>query len=479
MSRSYLRRDFLSFPLGAAMRAAAAQRRSAPRPNVVFILIDDLRFDELHCTGHPFVRTPNIDRIAAEGMMFRNAFVTTPLCSPSRTSFLTGQYAHTHGIIDNTDRSARSQELITFPLLMHRTGYETAFIGKWHMGVDDSPRPGFDRWISFKGQGTYNNPDLDVDGKHVKCSGYVTDIFTDYALDFVSARHDKPFLLFLAHKAVHPEIVQSADGSVSDPNGGRFIPAERHKSLYASARFPRRPNALSGPHGKPALERSIPGLSPLGPKTGTDDETVRDRARMLQAVDEGLGRMFQALERTGRLDKTVLVFTSDQGYFFGEHGLSYERRLAYEESIRIPMLIRYPRLIRPDSSSDAFALNIDMAPTLLEMAGLVPTPAMQGRSLRPLFHGTPADWRRSFLVEYYSDTVLPRVRNMGYKCLRTNRWKYIHCLELEGMDELYDLRSDPYEMKNLAGDAGAQRALHAAQQELRSLLAATGCRLGG
>ena len=182
----------------ASLCLAQSDQRKQVRPNIVFILIDDLRWDELGIAGHPFIKTPQIDRIGHEGTLFRNAFMTTPLCSPSRASFLTGQYAHTHGITDNVDRSAASHKLVTFPLLLHQAGYETAFVGKWHMGNDDKPRPGFDRWVSFKGQGTYRDPDINEDGKSVKPSGYITDILNGYGVEFIKRRHDKPFLLYLA-----------------------------------------------------------------------------------------------------------------------------------------------------------------------------------------------------------------------------------------------------------------------------------------
>src|SRR5215510_7820430 len=239
------------------------------RPNIVFILIDDLRWDELGCTGHPYITTPNIDRIAHEGAMFRNAFMTTPLCSPSRASFLTGQYAHTHGITDNIDRSAASQRLVTFPFLLHEAGYETGFIGKWHMGNDDKPRPGFDRWVSFKGQGSYINLDLNEDGKEIKSSGYTTDTLNGYAVDFIKRRRDKPFLLYLAHKAIHPEVKQNDDGSVDLTASDRFIPAKRHERAFEGVTIPRRPNYGRAPEDKPALRRQIGDLPPLGPTTVT------------------------------------------------------------------------------------------------------------------------------------------------------------------------------------------------------------------
>src|SRR5262245_39099879 len=213
-----LRPCSLQFLVGLVtiMSAASLLGADEPRPNIVFILMDDLRFDELGCTGHPFVKTPHIDRISKEGAIFRNAFATSPLCSPSRGCFLTGLYAHAHGITDNTDRATQSHALVTWPRLLHDSGYETAFVGKWHMGVDDSPRPGFDHWVSVKGQGRYVDPDLNVDGKQVKGRGYVTDLFNERAVTFLKHPHAKPFCLFLAHKCVHPDLEQRADGTVND-----------------------------------------------------------------------------------------------------------------------------------------------------------------------------------------------------------------------------------------------------------------------
>jgi N-acetylglucosamine-6-sulfatase len=458
-------------PEGSDQRPSGVASDS--RPNIVFILIDDLRWDELGCAGHPFIKTPNIDRIAREGAMFRNAFVTTPLCSPSRASFLTGQYAHTHGITDNVDRSAASHKLVTFPRLLHQAGYETAFIGKWHMGNDDTPRPGFDRWVSFKGQGTYLNPDINEDGQTVKPAGYITDLLNGYAVEFIRRRHDKPFMVYLAHKAIHPEVTQNNDGSVNLADSERFLPAERHRNLYASKTIPRRPNAMRAPSGKPALQRQIGSLPPLGANTGTRDEVVLGRQRTLMAIEDGVGEILRALKETGQLDNTIIVFTSDNGYFYGEHGLSVERRLAYEESIRMPLLVRYPPMIKAGAVRNEFALNIDLAPTLLSMAG-VPVPGnMQGRSLVPLLKGERVKWRDLFLIEYYSDRVFPRMVRMGYKAVRSGRWKYIHYLELEGMDELYDLKADPYEMKNLINQPGSDKMLKEVKQELEKLLKAT------
>lgn len=457
----------------ASTALAQSDRRQETRPNIVFILIDDLRWDELGIAGHPFLKTPNIDRIGSEGALFRNAFVTTPLCSPSRASFLTGQYPHAHGITDNVDRSAASRKLITFPLLLRQSGYATAFIGKWHMGNDDSPRPGFDRWVSFKGQGSYVNPEINEDGHDVNPGGYITDLLNRYAVEFIRRRHNKPFLVYLAHKAIHPEVMQHDDGSINLNEAERFIPAKRHSNLFIGKQIPRRPSAMRPPTGKPALQRAIGDLPPLGATTATRDDAVLGRLRSLMAIEEGVSEIFKALKETGQLNNTVIVFTSDNGYFYGEHGLSVERRLAYEESIRMPLLVRYPKAIQAGTVRDEFALNIDVAPTLLELAGVSVPTVVQGHSLVPLLKGAGTEWRNSFLVEYYSDRVFPRIRQMGYKAVRNERWKYIHYFELEGMDELYDLKADPYEMKNIINQPDAAKALDSMKLEMQRLLKAT------
>lgn len=360
------RREFL-----ASLSVMAAP----PRPNVVFILVDDLRFDELGCTGHPFAQTPVADRLAREGANFVNAFATTPLCSPSRGAFLTGLYPHANGVIDNTARDAQSHRLVTWPRLLHDAGYRTAFLGKWHMGNDDSPRPGFDRWVSFRGQGECVDPPLNIDGKNTQARGYVTDILTGHAVDFIHQSAGRPFCLYLAHKAIHPNVQQRNDGSidVAAANSAEyFIPAERHRNLYAGMTPPRRGNYRKAPHGKPALEASSIPAAP------TDDASILARMRMMKAVDESTGAILDALSKDGVLDNTLVVFTSDHGYFYGEHTLGPERRLAYEEAIRIPLLVRFPARFRAGARSTEMVVSVDVAATALELAG-VPAP-------RP-FHG--------------------------------------------------------------------------------------------
>jgi N-acetylglucosamine-6-sulfatase len=234
--------------------------------------------------------------------------------------------------------------------------------------------------------------------------------------------------------------------------------------------MPRRPSAFKPPLGKPALMRTIDNLPPLGPKTATSDEEIRGRLEMLLAVDDSLGRILALLERKGALNDTMVVFTSDHGYFYGEHGLNEERRLAYEETIRIPLVIRYPPLAQAGSTPAEMALSLDIAPTLLAVAGLQPGAGIQGRSLVPVLRKEARNWRETFLVEYFTDTVFPRIRNMGYVAVRTGRYKYIHYRELQGMDELYDLEKEPYEETNIIDRSDARETLEQMKSELRRLL---------
>ena len=442
----------------------------AKRPNIVVVLVDDMRWDEYGAAGHNFIQTPNIDRMAREGVAFQNAFATTPLCSPSRACFLTGQYAHTNGIVDNTARNELSHELKTFPRQLHDNGYSTAFIGKWHMGNDDTARPGFDHWVALKGQGEAIDPTLNINGDRRLVKGYITDILMGEALKFINQERSNPFMLYLSHKALHPNKKQADDGSSIAISGGGFTPAERHVGMYESAVYDRRPNHNIPPADKPALARSIEGLPPLSPETSTPDQTIRERSEMLMAVDEGLGALMNTLKENGELDNTIIVFASDHGYWYGEHCLDYERRLAYEEAIRIPMLIRYPPMISAGLKLNQTILSIDMAPTLLDMAGIIPADHIQGKSLLPIIEGKNTEWRKSFLIEYYSDIVFPRIVNMAYKAVRTDRYKYIHYLELDGMNELYDLEKDPYELQNAIYDPTMADVLNNMKQELNRLL---------
>lgn len=460
-----------------ALLTTACTKAERP-PNVIVILVDDLRWDDIGASGHPFVQTPAIDRLAREGSRFLNAFATTPLCSPSRAAILTGQYVHTNGIIDNTARDSASHRLSTFAIPLMNAGYETGFFGKWHMGNDDSRRPGWTHWVAMKGQGEAIDPNLNVDGERLVAKGYVTDVLTDYVVNFIRRSRDKPFMVFLAHKALHPNVQQRDDGSVAQlqNQSGGFVPAERHRGRYASSVVPRRQNALAPVTRKPALQREIAGLPPLSPATGTPDKDVRDRLEMLLGVDESLARIDSLLRELGELENTVVILTSDHGYFYGEHGLNEERRLAYEETIRIPLIVRYPRLPRTVASPGQMTQAIDLAPTILALAGVKDTVSRHGASLVPVLDGSATSWRTSVLVEYYTDRVFPRTLTMGYQAVRTDRHKYIHYVELPGMDELYDLQADPFELNNLMGTEEGNRLLPALETELSRLQRETGYR---
>lgn len=461
---------FLLFLLAASILGCQSGNKEHTRPNIVVVLVDDMRWDEFGAAGHAYIQTPNIDRIANEGALFKNAFATTPLCSPSRASFLTGQYPHTNGIIDNTARNKQSHQLVTFPKLLHDAGYETAFIGKWHMGNDDTPRPGFDQWVALKGQGEAIDPNLNINGERKTINGYVTDILTAYSLNFINKERTSPFLLYLSHKALHPNTQQRDDGSTAELELSGFIPAERHKGMYADAFFSRRPNWGIPPLDKPALMRKIGDLPPLSEKTVTDEKTIRERSEMLMAIDEGLGKILETLNEKKILENTIVVFASDHGYWYGEHGLSEERRLSYEEALRIPLLIRYPDKVSAGLKPEQMVLSIDLAPTLMEYAGLTPDEGMEGKSLVPVIDNQVKDWRSSFLIEYYSDIVFPRMLTMGYKALRTERYKYIRYEDLDNMDELYDLQQDPYELNNLISNPESAPLLEEMKSELELLL---------
>ena len=428
------RRHFL------ATAAAPLLRAADPRPNTLFVLVDDLRFNALSCLGHPWLKTPHIDRLAREGAIFTNAFVTTPLCSPSRGSFLTGRWVHSHGIVDNTNRNEQSHKLITFPLLQQKAGYETAYVGKWHMGNDSNPRPGFDSWVSFPGQGQYFDPPINVNGQLAVQPGFMTDILSRHAVDFLRRPHTKPFALYLAHKAVH----------------GPFTPPDRHKTLYAEAPITRHPNAQDSLAGKPALQQPVPANTKKGngAQSGPSDETVRNQLRLIQAVDESMGEIFKALTETGQLDSTLIIFTSDNGYFHGDHGLG-DKRAAYEESLRIPMLVRYPKWIQPGTRFDADVLNVDIAPTMLEIAGAKAPAEMKGKSLVPVLRGRTKQVRQDFYAEYQQEQQFARIPT--WHAVRTREWKYVEYKGHPEWTELYHLKADPYELKNQISERSAAR----------------------
>ncbi len=414
--------------------------------NVIFILVDDMRYDAMGFVGHPFLKTPHIDALAAAGTNFANTFVTTSLCSPSRASILTGQYMHNHRVVDNNDLAPPGT--VFFSQYLKAAGYQTAFIGKWHMGgASDDPRPGFDHWVSFRGQGHYRSPGprytLNVNGERVPQRGYITDELTDYAVDWLGEiDHDKPFFLYLSHKAVH----------------ANFEPAERHRDLFADVEIAEPATQANTPEnnrGKPMWVRNqrnswhgvdYPYHSDLDVK-----EYYRQYCRTLVAVDESLGRIMAYLKEHDLTDSTAVMIMGDNGFLFGEHGL-IDKRNAYEESMRVPLVISAPGVLEPGSTVDSVVANIDIAPTILELAGLDRPDTMDGMSFLPVATGRmkPDHWRRFLLYEYYWEWNFPHTPTTF--ALRGDRYKFIQYHGIWDIDELYDLQNDPQERDNLIND---------------------------
>jgi N-acetylglucosamine-6-sulfatase len=436
MTNTIPRRVFMAQAAAATVVATHARAAAPERRNIVFILIDDMRFDSMGFMGHPFLETPNLDALARGGMVFEHAFVTTSLCSPSRASILTGLYAHTHKVYDN--KSPLDDAIPTFPRMLQAVGYRTAFIGKWHMGGDtDEPRPGFDYWSSFRGQGVYVDPTFNVNGKQQKVAGYVTDLITDQAVDFLRAPKEKPFCLYVSHKAVHAE----------------FHPAERHKGCYADKTYPH-PASMADTdenyRGKPAWVRaqrhSWHGVDGMYNKETNFDTFARDYTETMRAVDDSVGRIVETLREQGLLESTLLVFTSDNGFQFGEHGL-IDKRTMYEASIRVPCIAHCPEFIKPGTTCGELTQNIDFASTFLEAAGLPVPSTMQGRSLLPLMRGESPSWRDAILYEYLWERSFPQTPTM--LGVRTRTHKYIRYQGVWDFYELYDIEKDPHEMNNL------------------------------
>ncbi len=420
---------------------------AAKKPNILVILVDDLRWDALGISSHPFFKSPNIDRIGNEGAIFRNAFVVHSLCSPSRATLLTGLYTHQHGVVNNDIQL--KPHLPTVPKILQAAGYETALIGKWHMGLDAQPKPGFNHWVSFRSQGSYIDPELNVDGKTQNAKGHMTDILTDFTLDFLSKDRTAPFFVILSHIAVHePLTVQ-----------------ERFAGKYEKENVTLPLSYGENPSGKPEF---------LKCRSFRNDSLLTDKVKRyfetLDGVDECVGKLFDKLSEKGILDETLIVFTSDNGYFLGEHNL-VDKRAAYEESIRIPLLIRYPNWFAVSAVfPKLMALNLDIAPTLLEAAGIEAPPGMPGLSLRKLARGEVQ--RQSFLYEYFfipRDSCTPAMR-----AIRTQSYKYITYFDTTQTAELYDLVKDPVEVRNLINDSTYTEVLKRLRFQLDSLRVATG-----
>ncbi|MEO1529969.1 MAG: sulfatase [Planctomycetota bacterium] len=425
------------------------------QPNILFILCDDHRFDCLGVAGHPFLETPALDGLAKSGVLCTSAYVTTSLCSPSRASILTGLYAHNHRVVDNYHPV--DPQLTFFPQQLQQAGYETAFIGKWHMGGDvDDPQRGFDHWVAFKGQGTYW-PDghgttrevpqttydgFNVNGKRVAQKGYITDELTDYAIDWLQSRpSEKPFFLYVSHKAVHAD----------------FVPADRHRGRYDDEPLPIRiPTNDELERGKLPMwlrnQRNSRHGVDFGYNIADFSPAVyyRRYCESLLAVDESVGRLNDFLANNGLEENTIVVYMGDNGFQFGDHGL-IDKRTAYEASARVPLLMKAPGRIPASTRYTAVVGNIDIAPTLLKAAQAEPLQNCDGRNLWDSICGeNKQDHREYLLYEYYWERNYPHTPTLH--ALIGGRWKYIRVHGLWDRDELYDLESDPEELNNLIAE---------------------------
>ncbi len=432
-----------------------ALAQDTPR-NVILILIDDQRFDALGYMGHPFLKTPHLDNMAENGVHFANAYVTTSLCSPSRASIITGLFAHNHRVVDNYHPV--DGDLTFFPQLMQERGYETGFVGKWHMGDTEAPQRGFDHWVSFRGQGIYwphetglkvkgryvpqvYKSGININGENVDQKGYITDELTDYALDWLQNREgkgDQPYFLYLSHKAVHAD----------------FLPPNRYAYRYEDQAVPRPTSWADDPDAFTDVPRWVKNQrnSRHGVEFAYYTELdlanyYRRYCEALLAVDDSVGRVMQHLEDSGELDNTVILFMGDNGFMFGEHGL-IDKRAAYDASVRVPLIMHCPDIFPAGSIVDEVVANIDVAPSLLAAAGIPAPDYMDGSNFLPLARGeTIADWREYLLYEYFWERNYPQTPTMH--ALIGQDWKYIRYQGIWDTDELFDLRNDPEEKTNL------------------------------
>lgn len=430
------------------------QINGGKRRNIIFILSDDHRYDFMGFMGKPeFLQTPGMDRMASGGAHLQNAFVSTSLCSPSRASILTGLYAHKHGVVDNN--SPVPEGTTFFPQYLQKSGYQTAFIGKWHMGgASDAPRPGFHRWVSFRGQGTYYDPVLNVDGERVETKGYVTDLLTDYAIDWMKQDRDQPYFLYLSHKAVH----------------AMFEPAERHRGkfenvtlTYPESMADTEQNYRGKPRWVKEQRNSWHGVDYMYHGRIDFDTFYRRYCETLLGLDESIGRVLDTLESLGQAESTLVMYMGDNGFSFGEHGL-IDKRQMYEESMRVPLLARCPELIASGTLVAQMVQNIDIGPTILEAAGLKAPTNMDGRSFLPLLKGRVVPWRDAVYYEYYWERNYPQTPTVHG--VRTDRYKYMHYHGIWDIDELYDLQADPDELTNLIHSAEHQDRVKELKQKM-------------
>jgi len=507
------RRTFIQgLGVGAASLAAlpklAASSSGASRPNILFIMSDDHAYQAISCYGSRINRTPNIDRLARDGVRFERSFCTNAICAPSRAVLLTGKYSHLNGVIDNVVAFDGTQE--TFPKILQRAGYETALFGKWHLKSDPT---GFDYWNILPDQGHYYNPDFIDMGRTVRREGYVTDLITDDCLDWIRQREPgTPFCALLHHKAPHrnwmpnlkhlslyegedipvPETLFDDYATRSDAARQQTMSIAKNMAFgydlkldaQSTSRLPQpQPleeqwNAIFGrldeaqkrvwkeAYSARNEEFRASNLTGNALTRWKYQQYIKDYLRCVASIDENIGRVLDHLDKSGLAENTVVVYTSDQGFYLGEHGW-FDKRFMYEESLRMPLIVRYPAEIAP-RVADEMVLNLDFAPTFLDYAGVSAPAGMQGASMREVLRGrAPKDWRRSVYYHYYEYPGSPLIkRHYG---VRTERYKLIHFYHDIDAWELYDLQADPNELNNVYGDPRHDATVVALKTELERL----------
>lgn len=451
------------------------------QPNIVFIMSDDHAAHAMSCYGSKVNTTPNIDRIANEGIRFDNCFCTNSICSPSRAAILTGKYNHLNGV-KSIDEHFDGRQM-TFPKLLQEGGYQTAMVGKWHLGHGGNADPtGFDYWNVIVGQGDYYDPTFIEMGQQKQYSGYVTNLITDHCLDWLEKRDErKPFMLMCHHKAPHRP----------------WVPDEKHRHMYEDVDIPE-PDTFDDDYATRAqaaveanmriedmLESDTKGKPPEG-LTLTEEKRwkyqryMKDYLRCVASIDDNVGRLLDYLESEGLAEDTIVIYTSDQGFFLGDHGW-FDKRFMYEESLRMPFVVKYPRSIKPGSVTDAMSLNVDFAQTFLDYAGIAAPSDMQGHSLRPVLEGaTPDDWRTAMYYRYWMH--LDDHHNVySHYGIRTHQYKliyyYAEALGTAGSKdenrppewELFDLTKDHYELNNVYGNPDYAAITSQLKEELAEL----------
>lgn len=429
----------------ASLAATACGGRAEPlRPSFVLVYTDDQRYDCAGATGNTLIDTPELDRLARAGMVFDRAYCTTSRCCPARASVLTGKYANATGIWDNGSEVDLNATQTTFPERLQRLGYHTAFFGKWHLpNPGAAPRPGFDRWVGYEGPGHYVDQPLNVDGERVATKGFQTDVLTDYAVRFVEEQGaERPFFLMLALKNCHTPLQ----------------PPPRHRGRLADVDVPL-PATIDQPLAELPAQYQRKRVSADDRHSIEDRATFRDEVRayweLALGVDESVGRLREALERSGAADHTLFLFTTDNGQLLGEHGFQ-QKGLSYEPSIRVPLIVAGAGLVAQGTRRDELVLNVDLAPTLLELAGAPIPDDVQGESFAPLLaDAAPHPWRQRFL--YQAPTF--SLGQVEERALVERRWKYVRFDAPVFEEMLFDLENDSDERVNLAREPEAEAQL--------------------